>query len=309
MRWLHWFCWRVSAPGPVICQAMQLFKHTSRVVDDPALGLNLLPRTLQTPFTLISNIAINSENLLEGIRHLAIYLPIDTSNLFVELTETDEQITIELRNQTDCQEIWILEIILSTLLSYCRAFLGNQFVPLELSLAYPEPRHAGVLRQTVGIPVRFGQPTNTITLPSKPLETRISSANPYLKRYFINTANEIMAELASAELYRDQVARMIRQHLGKKTVSALAIAAEMGVDRSTLGRNLKREGISFSALLDQIRQNMAIAKLTEGNSVKNVSIQLGYADSSSFQHAFRQWFHVSPGNAAWINPPISEDKH
>ena len=273
----------------------KLFRHASQITNDPALGLHLMPTSLRTPLTLITNIAINSESILEGIRNLANYLPIDTSNIFVELTENDEQITIEIRNQTRCQEVWILEIILSTLLSFCRAFVGNGFTPLEVKCAYPVPPYTDEYRLTMGIPVRFCQPANLIVLPRKPLETRIPSANPYLKEYFISIADEIMIELNKADLYSNQVVHLIKKNLGRKAVSARTIAAEMGVNRSTMGRNLKIEGVSFSGLFDQIRQNMAIAQLAEGHSVKNVSCQLGYSDSSSFQHAFKKWFAVSPG--------------
>ncbi|MNE85972.1 HTH-type transcriptional regulator VirS [compost metagenome] len=65
---------------------------------------------------------------------------------------------------------------------------------------------------------------------------------------------------------------------------------------STLRRRLADEGMTYQALRDAIRREMAVSWLGEvGLSFDEVSSRVGFADTSSFYKAFRKWTGVSPG--------------
>ena len=73
------------------------------------------------------------------------------------------------------------------------------------------------------------------------------------------------------------------------------VAAELDVHPRTLRRQLAEEGTSFRALLNETRSTIAVDLLCSvGLTVEEVSKRLGYTDTSTFRHAFKRWYGVSP---------------
>ena len=62
-----------------------------------------------------------------------------------------------------------------------------------------------------------------------------------------------------------------------------------------LQRKLREQGLSFTQLLDQIRQDLALQHLGQQNlNISELAPLLGYSETSAFSRAFRRWFGVSP---------------
>ena len=62
------------------------------------------------------------------------------------------------------------------------------------------------------------------------------------------------------------------------------------------GRKLEEEGVSFRAIQDELREQLA-GQLLESTEMKldELALRLGYTDTASFTRAFRRWKGVSPG--------------
>ena len=73
------------------------------------------------------------------------------------------------------------------------------------------------------------------------------------------------------------------------------IAGELAMHPRTLRRHLAEEGTSFRELLNAARATVAADLLGNvGLTVEEVSKRLGYADVSTFSHAFKRWHGVAP---------------
>src|SRR5262249_24964573 len=58
---------------------------------------------------------------------------------------------------------------------------------------------------------------------------------------------------------------------------------------------LRAEGTTFSAVLTQLRHDLARPLLRDGRlAVAEVAFLLGYEDPNAFHRAFRRWFRLSP---------------
>ena len=79
-----------------------------------------------------------------------------------------------------------------------------------------------------------------------------------------------------------------------REVSMPLAAQAFGMEASTLRRRLAQEGVKFSEILQDYRRKEAMRLLSHGFSVKAVSKKLGYAEASSFQHAFKIWYDAPP---------------
>jgi AraC-like DNA-binding protein len=53
---------------------------------------------------------------------------------------------------------------------------------------------------------------------------------------------------------------------------------------------LRAEGTTFSALLAEVRYEVALQLLRDTHlQIRDIALVLGYSDSASFNHAFRRW--------------------
>lgn len=74
------------------------------------------------------------------------------------------------------------------------------------------------------------------------------------------------------------------------------LAIELDTTAATLRRRLEREGTSYQAIKDQLRSDIAIDYLCNGNlSVDEIGARIGFQDASAFHRAFKRWNGVQPG--------------
>jgi AraC-like DNA-binding protein len=79
------------------------------------------------------------------------------------------------------------------------------------------------------------------------------------------------------------------------TISLEAVAGHLGTSPRTLQRRLNQHGISFWALLEHSRFEIAAALLRETDlQVQEIAARLGYSTPSGFARAFSKWSGASP---------------
>lgn len=74
------------------------------------------------------------------------------------------------------------------------------------------------------------------------------------------------------------------------------VASKLKVTRRTLQRRLQEEGTSHRRVLDELRRDLAVRLLDEGDlGIQEVAFVLGFSDQAAFHHAFVRWTGVAPG--------------
>jgi AraC-like DNA-binding protein len=82
-------------------------------------------------------------------------------------------------------------------------------------------------------------------------------------------------------------------HLAEPSLEYLANTLQL--PEWVIQRKLREQGVTFTQLLDQIRQDLALRHLRRQDlSVSELAPLLGYSETSAFSRAFRRWFGVSP---------------
>ena len=76
------------------------------------------------------------------------------------------------------------------------------------------------------------------------------------------------------------------------------IASRLGMSGRTLARRLAAEGLTFKAVLGNLRSQLAEKYLSEpALSISEIAWLLGYEENTSFTHAFKRWTGKSPREA------------
>jgi AraC-like DNA-binding protein len=74
-----------------------------------------------------------------------------------------------------------------------------------------------------------------------------------------------------------------------------AVANRIGVSQRTLARRLAAEGQNYSAVLEDLKAELAKHYLADNDlTVSQIAWLLGYQEVSSFTHAFKRWSGKTP---------------
>lgn len=162
--------------------------------------------------------------------------------------------------------------------------------------AYAAPACAAAYEAFFGRVVRFNAPACGILIPPPMLGERLEGADPRLREV-------LETQLADASLrgtpssLLDRVRTLLGESLSEGHCDMDAIAARLHMSRSTLRRRLNQERTSYRALLQEVRQTLALRYLERRDlSIGEVAYLLGYDDSTSFHKAFRQWTASTPSD-------------
>jgi AraC-like DNA-binding protein len=97
---------------------------------------------------------------------------------------------------------------------------------------------------------------------------------------------------------RTKVENAIIPLLPHGNAQASQVARRLGVSQRSLARHLAHEGLNFSKLLNQLRQQLARQYLRDEQlSVSHVAWLLGYQDVAAFSNAFKRWTGKRPTDA------------
>jgi AraC-like DNA-binding protein len=105
-----------------------------------------------------------------------------------------------------------------------------------------------------------------------------------------------------------EVRRALRHVLLDGQGSLDQVAQRFGMHRRTLNRRLRGCGLTFRALQEEARSDIARGLLRETDlPLGEIAAILGYAEPSVFTRAFRRWAGATP--SAWRNehlpkPPL-----
>ena len=172
--------------------------------------------------------------------------------------------------------------------------LGREIQGAHLSLAYAEPVYGDALARAFHCTLAFGQDHHALRLPAAWLDQPCALSDEAMHRYLLLRCEEELAASAGGLPTEVTVRRALLATPG--VVPGLTeVAGALHVSPRTLIRRLKREGTSFQAIRDHVRQAQARDHLLNSDlAIAQIAWGLGYQDPSNFGRAFRRWFGVSP---------------
>ncbi|RYE79511.1 MAG: AraC family transcriptional regulator, partial [Myxococcales bacterium] len=126
----------------------------------------------------------------------------------------------------------------------------------------------------------------------------LDSPMPQANEHAAAMALEQCQELLQRRLARAGLSGQVRDLLIAQLTeppSSDEVAARLHLSPRTFQRRLAKDGTSFRALLDEVREQLAEELLLTGDlPVAEVAPRLGYVEVTSFSQAFRRWKGVGP---------------
>lgn len=183
------------------------------------------------------------------------------------------------------------ELALGVTFRVLALFLGAQWQPRLVCFTRPPPRQVGLYHQLFGPRLAFGHDFDGIACSAHDLDAPNPGADPVMARMAQRLLDPALAVPASLA---QRVRQLLVMLLPRGHCRVEVVAQHLGVDRRTVARRLAAEGTSFSALVDELRADLAQRYRRDGaRSLAEVGALLGFAHPSAFSRWHRQHFGVA----------------
>jgi AraC-like DNA-binding protein len=147
-----------------------------------------------------------------------------------------------------------------------------------------------VFDEFFGGDVEFDASVDEVAFATTVKQVPVVSADPYLNKFMITHCEEALSHRPkNSGSFRSSVENAIVPLLPHGKARVGEIAHRLGVSQRTFARRLSLERLTFSAVLEGLRSDLAKRYLADGDlSISQISWLLGYQEVSALTHAFKR---------------------
>jgi AraC-like DNA-binding protein len=262
----------------------------------PTLGLHRGLAATHSKLGTVAHVMACCVDLGEAMDRLARYMPVisDATAFSVQPEARGRWMVMQHTGGSLPIPRQRVEYALLTMLMQCRWLIRREMEPLAIEFAYPAPDDDRPHREAFGCEVRFGAPANRMLLSAADLAMTLPTSHPELgemQEHLLDDQLDQLGQTTTSTLVCAEIARRLPHGEPRRQ----DVASGLGLAERTLQRRLQEESVSFQALLDRTRRELAQQYLAqERHTLTDVADLLGFVDSSNFFRACKRWFGLPP---------------
>lgn len=174
--------------------------------------------------------------------------------------------------------------------------VGRRIPLLQAAFCYPELTRAAEYRRMYSDQLLFDQCATSLTFDRAYLDLPVIQTSGSLRDFVRDAPANIVLKYKNAGGLAAQIRRCLRAAALAEWPNFEVLAAGLHMTASTLRRRLDEEGQSFQRIKDQLRLEAAIGHLSDpAKTVADIAREVGFAETSAFHRAFKNWTGVNPG--------------
>ena len=264
---------------------------------DDLLGFNLSRDVDLRAIGLLYYVLASSDVMSDALQRLERYSGIVNEgistrcNLGKEVVITLSYVGVERRLDRHQIEFWLVSLV-----RLLRQLANRRLVPSRIRLVHHRKGTPSEMRSLLGCEVEFGADTDEITFPASVKPMPIASADNYLNELLVRYCEEALAHRRpGVTSLRSSVENAIATLLPHGNARSVEVARRLGMSPRTFTRRLASQGLTFSAILEEEKIDLARHYLGEGDlPISEIGWLLGYREISAFTHAFKRWTGLTP---------------
>ncbi|MGL4307191.1 MAG: AraC family transcriptional regulator [Mycobacteriaceae bacterium] len=292
-------------------QATAFTQATWTTTGDELFGLGSAPVARGT-FRLLSLALIHSPDLGTALGRISDLLPVlpsmpevaissseNTSRIEIRFSpeQLSEKISKRLSEESTQDAVKILtDFILIVMHRFSAWLIGKRIKLISVELPYPIPEKvmAKNYDHIFGVPVNFNAPLAALEFNNELLTSPVVQSEETLAQYLRESPTQLFTERDYESTVSSKVRRIFELGSNGRAASGTAIAHMLAVSPAHLRRLLRQEGTSVNQLREEVLKDAAISALRRGESVEQLSAQLGFSEPSAFRRAFKRWTGKTP---------------
>ncbi|MCB9592650.1 MAG: AraC family transcriptional regulator [Sandaracinaceae bacterium] len=261
--------------------------------DDHALPFRYAASVRPEDFGAMGLAFKTASTLREALERLVRYVLVISDSLTYELAE-DGRLVMRGRPRHRRGARLANEGALAAVASLLRQVTDSRVPLVEVTFRHPGPRSTREHRAFFGCPVRFGAPDDALRFDARTLASPTRLADEGLSAYLLAQLEDLRDRQAEPSL-EARVQRAVADGLCDGPPSREAIARRLGMSERTLHRRLAEGGLSFRAVADRARREVAESLLNDAaHSLAEVAFLTGFSEQSAFSRAFKRWSGQTP---------------
>ncbi len=189
------------------------------------------------------------------------------------------------------------EATLASGVSLARQVCPVPFAPLEVLVRHHAPKSVAFHEEWFGCPVRFDAELDALLLSQEALEQPNILGDEGISRYLISHLDAELSGIDDEPSLVVQAKVAIAQALNEGTPRMADIARGLGLSARSFHRRLSKHGMSFQALTEETRRELAEGLLRDArHSLAEIAFLTGFSEQSSFTRAFKRWVGRTPAS-------------
>jgi AraC-like DNA-binding protein len=284
----------LSLPLPNYCKVLE---EAARQTGCDNFGLRYGQQFQPQALGLLGYIGLCSATLEDALKNFAQAFPYHQHSTLIQLVDQGDcyRFDYQVRHGAISERRQDAELTMGMAMNLVRHVLGADWAPREVAFEHGKPDGWEEHRDAFQSDIRFDRGCNSLLIAKRDvIAQRMPGSDPVLLMLIKDTIRQL-GDNGPAPSVLDQARNAILSvlHLGEPALDDLA--RRLNLSEWTLQRKLRDQGLSYTQLLDQIRQESAMNHLQQQNvTVTQLASLLGYSETSAFSRAFKRWFGVSP---------------
>lgn len=274
----------------------RLLQASATASGNESFGLCMARSRLLSNLGAVGLLMRDQQSLRDALKLLMRYQAFLNGALTLSIEESGNTVVIRellMAGSTHQPTRQRVELALGVMVRVIRQLIGRDWQPRRVCFEHAAPRDMGVHHQLLGPHVQFDFEFNCIVCTRSDLDQRNEFADPAMVRY----AQQLLDALhpPGGETLLDEVRRTIFLLLPSGRCSMEQVSEHLGLVPRTLQRRLTEQGLSFSALMNDIRKEQASRYVADSSrSLREVAQLLGFGAPSSFS----RWYQLQFGASA-----------
>ncbi|WP_404289325.1 AraC family transcriptional regulator ligand-binding domain-containing protein [Microvirga sp. RSM25] len=303
-------------PGPLLCKAglslSQLQDRDARMdaasqiaflnlvadaLPEELLGFHLAEAFDLREAGLLYFVLASSATLGEALARAERYSTITNEGVRLQCREDSDlrlgYSNVGVARHTDRHQV---EFWARTLVRICQTLTDTNIKPIQVTFAHPRCGASDQLDAFFGCEVAFASEHDDVAFARGASQLPLVNADPYLNELLVRSCEEVLSRQArSASSIRVSVENALAPLLPHGRIHVGEVARALGMSKRTLARRLAAEDLTFLAVLEDMRKELARHYLADASlSISRIAWLLGYQEVSGFTHAFRRWTGQAP---------------
>lgn len=173
--------------------------------------------------------------------------------------------------------------------------IGSSLPLSRVNLTYESPKHADFYRILFpNIPVFFDQEFNGFEFKHQALPLPVAQNSESLRKFLRHPGYYLMVLPMEEQSWSSKIQEIIGKNVANAPDFNL-LAEQLKVHPQTLRRRLSEEGTTYRDVKNHLRRDASIYYLAKpGLSIEEVAERSGFAETSSFIRAFKNWTGLTP---------------
>ncbi|MFE2993832.1 AraC family transcriptional regulator [Nocardia sp. NPDC059246] len=267
----------------------------------PDLGLEVGRRYRITTFGIFGFACVSSPTLGEAISLALRYLELSFTFCIPAARWRPGEFVARIHDERVPADVrrFLVERDVTAMFQMLSDLMGHRVELLRADFDFEPPPDLRLYTEIYGLTPNFEAEHNVFSMDPAILEQPLPQANEHTWAMCLAQCTE----LVSRRRARTGIAAEVRELLvprggldGFAVPPGIdSVARDLNMSTRTLRRHLDAAGTSYRQLLDEVRRALAEEMLTATPlSVSDVAIRLGYAEASTFIHAFKRWTGTTP---------------